>query len=274
VQITKLRTAAVFGLGVGVLAWRRSRHAVRHAPDEVTRRLGRRARYLRGRWEGVRYRLKGGHPDYEVNDGVLADRVRTELGSVTRRIDVPRVNVTVEHGTAVLHGEVASAGDAKAVEAAAARVPGVRGVRSELHIGFHQDDARPSKGRARPERSEAFKTLVSAAREAGAGVEAEKAVEAVLGTLVGRLPKDEREHFVTHLPADVRDRIRPRPGADEIRTVTELARAVAAGAPVSTEQAERITRRVFGSLRQLVPEEVDHVAAVLPAELQRFWDAA
>jgi hypothetical protein len=111
----------------------------------------RRATRLLGRGRGIAYRFAGGHPALDVDDATLADRVRSSLGPLEKRLDVPRVHVMVEKHTVLLHGEVASSNDAEQIEMAALAVAGVEGVESYLHVGLVASDTRPSEGhRSRP----------------------------------------------------------------------------------------------------------------------------
>ncbi|MCZ7527212.1 MAG: BON domain-containing protein [Acidimicrobiia bacterium] len=175
--------------------------ALRHVGEVA----GRRTRDLRNRFEGVRYRLSGRSPDPTVTDDVLADRVRSSLGPLVKRLDVPHPHVMVERHVVLLHGEVSARADADALEAAVARVPGVLGVESFLHVGLVPGDTRPSQGRAEHRASPALRRLVRAAEEAGASrVGAVPAVRAVLGAFADRLPAGELDHLLAHLPEDVR----------------------------------------------------------------------
>ena len=96
-------------------------------------------------WVQARYievlRLTGKENVLEVGTGsgyqtallaMLADRVRSSIGSLEKRLQMPRAHVTVENGTVILHGEVpnneAEAEIVKAVEG----IAGVRDVRSHL----------------------------------------------------------------------------------------------------------------------------------------------
>src|ERR1035441_1646182 len=110
----------------------RGRRAVRQA----FRLAARQARYLAGRSDGLGYRLSGAHPDLEVDDRTLADRIRSEVGTLEKRLDVPRVHVMVEGHVALLHGVVGSKAEAETIEDAVRRVPGVKGVKSYLHVGL------------------------------------------------------------------------------------------------------------------------------------------
>lgn len=108
---------------------------------------GRRLRYLSGRMHGLSYQLSGRHPDPNVTDDILADRIRSELGGLEKKLDLPHVHVMVENHVAVLHGEVSTSEDAAAIEKAVAAVSGVKGVHSHLHVGLIGGDTRPSEGR-------------------------------------------------------------------------------------------------------------------------------
>jgi hypothetical protein len=73
--------------------------------------------------------------------------------------------------------------------------------------------------------------------------------------------------FFAHLPDDVRELAAPprRHGglAARLRTLPEFVVAAACSG-LESEHADAITESVLGCLRQLVPEEVVDVAAVLP----------
>lgn len=245
----------------------------------VRRRLdvvGRQLRHAGGGLQGVSYRIRGRRPDPDVVDNVLADRIRSSLGGLEKRLDLPRIHVMVDHHVALLHGEVGSEADAAEIEAAVAAVSGVVGVESYLHVGLIRGDTRPSAGRSAQPPSEALHRLVEAA--VGAGVDrsvAHRVVGGVLGVLADRLPATERDHVAAHLPADVRALFRPprrMHGFAPPRTVHELvARIAATTAELPHERATEITAEVIGTLRRLVPDEAADVAAVLPGELRGLW---
>jgi hypothetical protein len=102
-----------------------------------------------GRFRGLLYRLVGRHPDPEVDDLTLADRVRSQLGPLEKRLDVPHVHVMVEDHVVLLHGEVEWPHEAASIEEAARRVSGVRDVESHLRTGALPSNLRPSAGRRR-----------------------------------------------------------------------------------------------------------------------------
>ena len=95
---------------------------------------------------GLVYRLAGRHPNPDVSDDILADRVRSSIGGLEKRLDVPHIHVMVEDHVAILHGEVTEDSDVRALEHAIVRVSGVRGVESHLHVGLAPGDTRPSEG--------------------------------------------------------------------------------------------------------------------------------
>ena len=243
----------------------------------LIRRAGKRLRYLEGRLEGAEYKHLGQHPDPDVTDVLLADRVRSSLGPVEKRRDLPHVHVMAEGHTVLLHGEVPTEDDAEAIERAVLDVTGVAGVRSFLHIGLLPSDTRPSEGRSQPSPSDAYRRLVDAAAEA-AGVNqdvARRIARATLTVLVARLPEGERDHLLGHLPPDARALAQPRLtewGAEDIDTAMDLDVAVAsASGQWHYEPTDRAVRAVVHTLRALVPEEAADVAAVLPVGLRELW---
>jgi hypothetical protein len=143
------RVVRTVGLATGVLG------AVMAGTSDTTfgkaarglaHRLARHARYAAGRVPGLVYRLAGRHPDPDVSDDILVDRVRSSIGGVEKRLDIPHIHVMVEDHVAILHGEVTEDSDVRTLEHAILRVSGVRGVESHLHIGLASGDTRPSEG--------------------------------------------------------------------------------------------------------------------------------
>lgn len=209
VPVTSKRAAGALALVGGVvlvLVGTRASKLARHRVDVAGRSL----RHLAGRLHGLSYRLRGRHPDPGVPDEVLADRIRSSLGPVEKRLDLPRVHVMAEDHVAVLHGAVGSRSDADEVERAVAAVSGVSGVESYLHVGLGPGDTRPSEGRGVQQPSDAHQRLLDAATSAGLDPHlARPAVRAILATFADRLPPGERDQVATHLPADVRELFRP-----------------------------------------------------------------
>ncbi|HET9732507.1 MAG TPA: DUF2267 domain-containing protein [Acidimicrobiales bacterium] len=244
--------------------------------DRANRRLNR----WTTRWPGVSYRIRGRRPDPNVSANVLADRIRSALGPLESKLDVPRVHVMVHDRVATLHGDVVTAEQAARIEEAVLSVSGVADVRSYLHVGLARGESRPSDGARVEVPSAAFRRLEADAVNAGADPDkARRVIRAVLGALVERLPTEERRHFLNHLPADVRA-MAAGPwfmGADvaTIRTVDELVSSVAgAVGGIAPGREEHVIESIFAGLKDLVPEESADVAAVLPADLSAFWKAA
>lgn len=274
--------ARVGGVALGVAGVRalvgpgtRGRALLRRSGD----RFARKARYLAGRWRGVSYRARGGRPDPTATGAVLADRIRSTLGPLEARMDLPHVHVMVQDHVALLHGDVATKEQADQVEAAAAAVSGVAGVESYLHVGLLPSDTRPSDGARHQPPSAALHELLRAATAAGLDEQhAPVALRAILAAFLERLPDGEREQVCTHLPADVR-RLAAAPRrvgapARPPRTVADLIARVVAIDGMTAETAEPAISAVFATLRTLVPEEVADVTSVLPRDLARFWQEA
>jgi len=251
----------------------RANRAVRHSLGLAGRRL----RHVAGRLQGTNYRLRGRHPNPDVNHNVLADRIRSSLGGVEQRLDVPRVHVMVQHHIALLHGAVGTENEADEVEKAVAAVSGVRGVESYLHIGLEGGDSRPSAAGWLRQPSKAHDRLIEAATSAGvAPAAARPVVRAILATFADRIPPGERAHVGAHLPADVRELFtspRRTHRAGPPRTVHELVAQVAsATSELPHDKAQQVVARVLQALRSLVPDEQTDVGAVLPPELRELWE--
>jgi osmotically-inducible protein OsmY len=84
------------------------------------------------RSKGLVYRAMRRHPSTTVDDSVLADRVRSTIGPLEKRLHVSRINVTIENGIAILHGDVESSEAATQIVEAVRGVAGIRDVRSRL----------------------------------------------------------------------------------------------------------------------------------------------
>jgi uncharacterized protein (DUF2267 family) len=270
-----VRALLITGAAAGGAAFMRS-PLVRRTTRRELRHVTRWARYESGRLEGLRYRMAGRHPDSDVYPTVLADRVRSVLGPLEHRLDVPRVHVMVEGHTVLLHGEVDDERQAWAVEDAVRRVPGVVRLQSHIAVGLTPGDTRPSEG-AVEHPSAALERVLAAARAGGATRGAERGMaRAVLSTFALQLPREERKHVLTHLPADVRQLAQlPRPVTDEHRHLRHIEDFIDATRvdPADPQRARAVTISVLGALRELVPEEADGVSAVLPTELRGLWDA-
>lgn len=272
-----VRMAVLVAIILVIRAILRQRSEEHEARARMRRAHGRRGRYLAGRREGLKYRLQGRRPAPEVSDDVLADRIRSEIGPLEKRLDVPHLNVTVEGHVALLHGVVDKEADADALEFAVANVSGIRGVESYLHIGVPAGDTRPSEG-GTDSTSDALERLLAAAAATGAPGSPRSVVRAVLATFAEHVPDDERRHLFSHLPEDVRALATPprRRGARvaRIHHVDEFVAAVTAADGLDPSGAVKTVESVLGALRELVPEETADIAAVLPVELRKFWNAA
>ena len=264
----KSRTKIGIGITAGVaVALRPLRRRGRSGAAWTARHF----RDLQGRARGERYRLSGHHPDPAVSDDILADRVRSELGPVTKRLDLPHVHVMVENHVVTLHGDVATADDAYVLEEAAAATSGVQGVISLLHEGLLSSDTRPSKGAE--QHSPAFRSLLAAAQEAGCRENAARpTVRLVLAGFFEQLPERDRAHLSAHIPVDVKHLTLPpkRTGLAPSRLPDSLDTFVETVAKVdslSPEQAHEVVVAVLHTLRELLPEEARDVEGDLPLEL-------
>jgi len=249
----------------------------RRLSRKLARAVAREARYQSGRLVGLRYRISGRHPDPTVGDNVLADRVRSMLGPLEHRLDIPHVHVLVEGHEVLLHGDVTSDAQAEAIINAARNVSGVQGVKSHLHVGLFPGDTRPSQGSEHPAPSAALANVLAAAHSAGASEGTERTcVRSVLSTFAALLPEGERRHVLTHLPTDLRVLAEPlRPRWTGNRHPRRLDDFILTALPnVEPLRREAIVDSVIGSLRGLVPEETLDVAAVLPEGLRQLWKSA
>jgi uncharacterized protein (DUF2267 family) len=263
---------------IGVIAAAAPESAPARAARRLADRLTREVRYAVASAPGILYRLACRHPDPDVADDILADRIRSSIGPIEKRLDIPRVHVFVDDHVAIVHGEVPDARTAAAIERAILHVSGVDGIESHLHLGLPAGDTRPSEGATAASPSDARRRLVEAAQAAGARTAPRDAVHAVLCGFLDRLPPGERAHVLGQLPADVRVLAGPvrREGtrAARLRTVPQLVAAITAEGGVDPARADEITRAVLGVLHDLVRAEAQDVAAVLPTELRALWEAA
>jgi len=271
-----LGSAALAGVAAGLRAMLRPGNKLRRVLVRSGDRLVGGFRYWSGRWNGASYRIRGKRPDPDISDNVLADRIRSSIGPLEARLDLPHIHVTVEDHTALLHGDVGSAEEAEQIERAVNAVSGVVGVESYLHVGLLPGDTRPSHGRKRPAESAALHELLSAV--VGSGIDeaqARSVLRAILSALAERVPGAELDHVRAHLPDDVRRMMTaPRRIGSLIgraHMVPDMVSRVIVADRVPPEQAERAVRAVFVALRALVPEEAGDIAAVLPRELRHLW---
>ena len=249
----------------------------RRLSRRLARAIARTARYQSGRLDGFRYRLAGRRPNPDVEDHVLADRIRSRQGPLEHRLDNPRVHVQDIAHDVLLHGDVSSDDEADTIVEATRAIAGVHQVLSHLHVGLFAGDSRPSEGARHPAPSEGLTKMVAAAHRAGAPEGSDRAmVRSVTSAFVALLPPGERRHFLAHLPRDLRDLAtppRPRRFAHRhVRRVEDFALAALPNCEPSKRRA--VVESVIGAARDLVPEEVADVAAVLPEELRTLWKTA
>ncbi|HVM53599.1 MAG TPA: BON domain-containing protein [Acidimicrobiales bacterium] len=209
-----------------------------------------------------------------ASDAVVADRIRSELGLVEHRLDIPRIHVMVERGVALLHGEVPTEDAAHVLEARVRAVAGVQDLVSHLHVGLLAGDTRPSADESRP--SVAARRLTGAALAAGAGeVTAALAARRVLTAFAATLPMAARRRIRSHLPADVSSWLPADDVVSTTGTVDELYGEVAAASVMPATHVPFVVEGVLRELASLVPDDAEDVAVNLPAELGHLWaDAA
>lgn len=216
--------------------------------------------------------LVHGDPD----DGVVADRVRSELGTVTRLLDTPHPHVSVCEGIVALHGDVRDLAAGAAIEAHVLGVAGVRGVRSHLHVGLLRSDTTPSQAHRR-QTSELLRTLRRTVAGMGfaSRTETDYAISAVLSVFSWRLPASVRIRYLKHLPYDVRRLAQPpRWLADAPRAVArehDFAQTVALVAGCDRELADRLTRQILPVISEQAASERMSIARVLPTQLRAIW---
>jgi uncharacterized protein (DUF2267 family) len=272
-RVIQIGTAGA--MTIGAIATFAPDSPVGRAARRLARRLQRDVRYMVASAPGILYRLAGRRPDPNASDDVLADRIRSSIGPLEHKLDIPRIHVMVQNHVAILHGEVDSPLEASAIESAVLDVSGVDGVESHLHHGLTSGDTRPSEG-AVTQPSAALDTLLTSARDAGARNPA-RALHAVLCALADRIPENERSQFIAQLPADVRALMRGAhhrgAPAPTVRTVAAFVDSAVAEGGMEPSRAEAITRAVLATLPALVPHEAQDVAAVLPHELRDLWGA-
>jgi uncharacterized protein (DUF2267 family) len=275
-DVARRRTAALVALaGAGLLALLLvvlSRPTTRRRLRRRLRAFRRKAAYLRGRMAGVCYRLSGRHPDPDVDDHVLADRVRSALGPLEQRLDTPRVHVTCQNHIVFLHGNVDSEAAEQTLVDASLAISGVRVVQSELHVGLARGDTRPSQGRAAAPPSATRRKLLRVAGDVGPA--ADDAVGAVLSAFLQRIPEGERRHVDAHLPADVRALVSQETRHPPVEDLSGLGAAVVERTGLPLDRGVAIAGAVLGALRDAVADEADDIAAVLPEPLRSVWTRA
>lgn len=101
-------------------------------PRSVTKHAGPLLHRTVNQAKGLTYRAMRRHPSTMVDDSVLADRIRSTIGPLEKQLHSSRINVTVENGIAILHGDIESSEAATQIEDAVRGVAGVDGIRSHL----------------------------------------------------------------------------------------------------------------------------------------------
>lgn len=96
----------------------------------IARRTSQRARYAEGQVRGVAHELAPEPSKQDYDDTTLKHKIESE---VLRNYDKGQVNVNVDHGVAVLRGELRRPQDIKKLERDVERVPGVAAVENLLH---------------------------------------------------------------------------------------------------------------------------------------------
>ena len=149
-RATALLAALIAGTGIAIRALRKPGTPAHRIARSASSRARRHAHRAWGRLRGLEYRLTGGHPEPDVTDDILADRIRSTLGPIEKRLDIPRVHVMVSDHVAVLHGGLGSRDEERAITEAVESISGVTAVESRLHVGLSAGSTRPSAGRKSP----------------------------------------------------------------------------------------------------------------------------
>ena len=209
----------------------------------------------------------------------MADRVRSTLGPVEKRLDVPRAHVTVTDHVATLHGEVGTIAEALSLTWAAGAVPGVEAVRCRLHVGLLPGQGRPSQARLRQRPpSKPLGDLLDAAARAGVGADrAPTAVRAVVEAFAACLPARDRGRLYEDLPADLRRLAMPRHRCRWTDQPADLLCCVAEASGLGSDlvAAERLTLAVLGGLSGVLrPADAARIGHALPPALRPLWQLA
>ncbi|MFY2560323.1 DUF2267 domain-containing protein [Corallococcus terminator] len=151
--------------------------------------------------------------------------------------------------------------------------------------GWKEAGERPSMSteelRAKRHESRTSRTYTFFLRdlEARAGIGrplAERAAEAVLCTLEQRLMGPEVEHLEAQLPRKVTDLLQRCPRHEGMPPrkfkMLEFLQMVADDLDTTPNEAERLTRAVFATVREHISEgEADDVIGQLPSDLRSLW---
>ena len=209
-------------------------------------------------------------------DGILADRVRSQIGPLVKRLDQPHVHVMAADGDVCLHGEVASVDARVAIEQAAREVLGVTRVESHLRVGLGRGDSTPSSGR-RAKSSPLLKQLQAVVRDGGFLTVAQEryVLRALLGVFAARLPAPARRRFLQHLPRDVRALATPAywigSNGASIAAPHDLVQVAALAACIDHRVALGLLQRLLPLLRDHAPMDSDIISQSLPLQLREWW---
>ena len=215
------------------------------------------------------------HPLWQ-DDGILADRVRSELGPLLKHLDQPRIHVSSLRGDVILRGDVRDPLTRVAIEVAAGRVAGVATVHSYLQVGLRSGESVPSSGRQR-QRSPMLRTLSHIVEHAGYPCESEQRfiLHGLLGAFMSRLSAGIRHRVLAHLPEDVRQLATPRALSAAAATAGEsrddFVQFAGVVASVDRHVAETLLAALLAEVRSHVPADADVVEAALPAALRPLW---
>lgn len=275
-RIAAMATAAFAGAAWMAKRTQRDLDRARATGRSARGRAEKGMRRAGGKLQGIGYRMQGRRPDPDATDEILEARVRSELGPVAHRLDLPRFDIAVDHGRVTVTGVVADEADIVIVERAILDVSGVRTVAPRLRIGLEPGDTRPSEGRRAESPSGLKRDLIGAVHALDIGDEAEAArlAAATTSEFLAVLPAGERRHVVGHLPADVRamiDGSPPLPALAKPRSPQAFFTAVGGATGRTEGTSAQVAAAVLDVLRQAVPEEVADIEAVLPADLKTLW---
>lgn len=108
-----------------------------HLLRRTARRSSTRARYLagiaRGSVTSLRQTFQPKEEEY-IDDDLISDRVRTQLGENPLTWDLPRLNINTENGIVTIRGPVQSERQRHDVENVVRRVKDVVGVVNDLRV--------------------------------------------------------------------------------------------------------------------------------------------
>ncbi len=246
------------------------RMAVRGEPSGFRRVRGRLQGYV-GRRRGA---LLNERRAVDVDEVVLADRVRSILGPLQKELDLPRLHVMAEGDRVLLHGEVDSEVNRERVEAAVRETVGVGSVGSYLRVGLLTGDSRPSSDHHDRNPSRMARHFHDALTGVGiSGRPADLALAETIRLWGNVIPAGERAHLKAHLSKDVKSLMHSeRHGrSNRVGDVAELIDQVRIRSGLAPAQAKQAVKTIVHELRTLVPEECDDITVVLPMELRPLW---